>query len=241
MAKYTPYYVLHDPKWERPPEGAQRCWYIPEICLPAGGSMPVLSLETSEYFRVAKYEEYTLQGYLGRLREGEPYFTGQRRGLSYFNDYEDRKKGYFAFDQAALWRLESILPDSPLVFVLKKVKLSTMEDYKQGHSVSITGHGNVVAAGTGNKIHVGQITIAGNLEHLKGSLAHAKVPAEDIEEITTIVQQEKPGTNGELPTKTQGWMNKMVGKAVSGAWEIAVHTAGHLLAGYIKAYYGLPG
>jgi hypothetical protein len=241
MAKYIPYYVLNNPDWAQPPEGAHPCWYFSEISLPRGGAMPVLSVETSEYFRLVKFDELAFHGHLGRLREGETYFTKTRRGLSYFDDFQSGKKGYFAFDQAAIWRLESILPGSPLVFILKKFNLMTMEDYKQGNSVSITGDGNVVAAGTGNTVHVGLINVKGNLGHLREQLAKARVPSEDISEIVQIVQQEKPGADGQLPPKTQSWLNKMVGKAASGTWEIIAHTAGHLLAGFIKSYYGLPG
>ncbi len=241
MAKYVPYNVLNDPAWERPPAGAHRCWYFSADWLPKNGSMPVLSLETDEYFRLTKFDEYTLHGNLGRLRQGDAYFLHQPHGLTYFSDFRSGKRGYFSFDQAALWRLESILPASPLVFVLKKVNLCTMEDYKQGHSVSITGDGNVVAAGAGNTIHVGQINIKGNIDYLQEQLATARVPPDDVAEIVGIVQQERPGADGELPPKTQSWLNKMVGKAASGTWDIITHTAGHLLAGFIKSYYGLPG
>jgi hypothetical protein len=225
---------------ERPSKAAP-CWYFQEHFFTPPGRVPPLSPLPDEYFFVVRHDEYTLHGHLGRLDRLELFFTDKQRGITYFDDYQAGKKGYFAFDQAAVWRLESVLPVSPLVFVLKKINLTTMEDYKPGHTISVTGTGNVVAAGTGNQINIGQMNVQGNLGHLKAQLAQAKVPAEDIEEIAVIVQQEKPAKDGELPPKTQSWLNKMVGKAATGGWEIMAHTAGHLLALFIKSYYGLPG
>jgi hypothetical protein len=222
-------------------QAAVRCWYFKGDWLPADGRMPEFCPETWEYFSAMQYDEYTFYGHLGRLREDQPFFTSHRRGYSYFDDYQAGKKGYFAFDRATLWRVDSILPDTPLVFVLKKFNLKTMEDYKAGNTISVTGSGNIVTAGSGNQIHIGHMNVGGNLDYLKVQLAGLKVPLEDIEEIAAIVQQERPGADGALPPKAQSWLNKMVHKAATGIWEVVAHTAGHLLAGYIKGYYHLPG
>lgn len=234
------YLPLNPAAAQRPP-GATRCWYFQEGWLPGDGRIPVLCLQTDEYFIATNYDEYTIYGHLGRLREEHPYFTGHRRGLTYFDDYSERKRGYFAFDQAALWRVDSIMPGMPMMFVLKKVNLKTMEDYKTANTVSVTGTGNVVAAGTGNQIHIGSMNVGGNLDQLKEKLAELKVPQEDIEEVAAIVQQEKPDGNGELPPKAQSWLKKTVDQVTKGASEVVIHTVAHLLAGVIKAYYHLPG
>jgi hypothetical protein len=126
-------------------------------------------------------------------------------------------------------------------FVLKKINLATMtEDKKDSNvTISVTGQHNIVTAGNQNRVEV-HMQWKGNIEKLKTALAEKKVPAADIEEITAIVQEDKPDPAGNLPVKAETWMNKMLKKALDGGWEITAHTAGHLLAGFIKSYYGLP-
>jgi len=200
-------------------------------------------LETDEYFRVISHYDGIVEGYLGRTNDEDLFFGNHRRGLAYFNDYQDRKDVYFTFDGIELYRLNSILPGSPMRFVLKKINLATMEEYNSGnnYNLSVTGQNNVVTAGSNNQVEVSLLQWKGDVGKLKAALADKHVPTEDIEEITAIVQQEKPNENGILPTKAESWINRMIKKALDGGWDITAHTAGHLLAGFIKSYYGLPG
>lgn len=62
----------------------------------------------------------------------------------------------------------------------------------------------------------------------------------DIQDILELVKKEaRPSTRNNLGPQIGTWVGGMVGKAASGAWKIAVGTAGDLLTKAIAAYYGI--
>ena len=103
------------------------CWYITDLQAHSTNWTYCVQLETDEYFRVISHYDGIVEGYLGRTNDEDLFFRNHRRGLAYFNDYQDRKSVYFTFDGIEHYRLNSILPGSPMRFVLKKINLATME------------------------------------------------------------------------------------------------------------------
>lgn len=106
--------------------------------------------------------------------------------------------------------------------------------------INTYGDGNVVTAGNDNNVY-SEITIEkGNKEDLKKYLKASGLMEDDISELTSVIDSEKPDrVNGTFGNKVKGWISKMLSKALDGAWEIGVGAAGNLLTEAIKMYYGL--
>ena len=117
-------------------------------------------------------------------------------------------------------------------------------EFIMGNKISvrdIIGHGNTVNAG--NDVHVNATVhvTKGNLESLKEQLTKHGVEDEDINELTEIVQSEQPNSeNNTLGEKSNGWILKVAGKALSGIGKIATGISSNLLASIIRQYYGMP-
>jgi hypothetical protein len=225
------------------PGQAIPCWYFEELQKNVISPDRILQMNTDEYFMITdrNISQGILVGYLGRVGAGTPFFQDRRRGLSYFNDYYDGKAGYFTFDGKTVYQLDQIQPGKPLLFILKQRDMEENNSAKQVHHTTIQGNNNIVTSGSNNSARVEQHGWTGNTEKFKEELTRHRVPAEDIQEIAEIVQHEQPDPASGIPTKATNWINKMLGKALSGAWEITTHTAGALLAEIIKSYYGLRG
>ncbi len=81
----------------------------------------------------------------------------------------------------------------------------------------------------------------GDLGSLRTALSAQRVDDTDIDELEGALRSEpKVQSDESFGPKVQGWIGKMIGKADSGAWNIALGAAGTLLAGAIRAFYGLP-
>lgn len=224
------------------PTNAAPCWYISEADLNSHNWSWSVQQTPSEYFYITRHDNGIVEGHLGRLGESTVFFCERSYRLNYFIDYYAHKKVHFTFDGIELFKVESILPGTPILFVLKKINPNTMANKEDKNSIYVTvhGQGNVVTTGDHNKVQVGNMNWKGDLGRLTAEFARQRVPAEDIEEIARIVQQEQPDESGTLPAKADSWIKKMLHKSVDGVWHVGVHAAGALLAEYIKAYYGLP-
>lgn len=230
------------------PEGhvASEYWevlYIREEDLAGADWAWSVRLETWEYFRIVECRDGEVLGYLGRFNEKAPFFNDieENRSLTYFIDYRAGKRLYFTFDGVGLFRVEMILPGGPLLLVLKKIDPKNMEEKKDdraAYHINVTGHQNIVTAGQGNVVEVGKMQWKGNIGKLRENLESIKVPAEDIAEIVAIAEEARPDTADRFPEKAESWLAKMYKKAKEGLWEVSLHTAGHLLAGYIHGFYG---
>ena len=102
--------------------------------------------------------------------------------------------------------------------------------------IAIHGDHNVVASGE-------QITVTvhyswkGDTQKFQDKLRRHKIPAEDVAEITAIVQNQPADLATGIPEKAVPWIHKMLGKALDGAWDGTAHTVGALLAEIIRGYY----
>lgn len=105
--------------------------------------------------------------------------------------------------------------------------------------INTSGNGNVVNTGDQNTI-IADITInKGDRNALEHHLAAYNIESSDIQELTSIIDQDNPVTEEKkFGEKVNSWIKKMLGKAVDGSWKIAINAAGKLLTDAITSYYG---
>lgn len=106
--------------------------------------------------------------------------------------------------------------------------------------INTSGDGNVVNTGNKTKI-TATITInKGDIKQLVSHLQEIGLSEVESSELAEIIDKEEPNyTNKIFGEKVNGWIQKMLGKALNGTWEIGVDAAGSLLAEAIKMYYGI--
>jgi len=81
----------------------------------------------------------------------------------------------------------------------------------------------------------------GDISSLRSALGSSGIDEADLHEVEDALADEpRIASDGSFGPKVQSWIGKMIGKAASGAWKIGVDAAGSLLAGALRAYYGLP-
>lgn len=229
------------------PEGVCDCWYIDEETIKSAqkNKKPIhLNYAASEYFKVtAQKDSYSLEGYLGRADRSTAFFEKFDPTITYFINYEQGQNIFFTFDRTALFKVVHVITNNPLLWVLKKINVSTMteeRDDKPLHQTIIhAGRENVITTGNNNSINVSYTQLKGNLEKLKGELLSHHVSASDADEIADIVQHEPLDHTGKLPVRAESWVKKMVQKSLDGIWEIGIHVAGGLLVEILKGYYGI--
>ncbi len=96
-------------------------------------------------------------------------------------------------------------------------------------------------ANTGNKARIdSHIEVKkGHFETLAQKLSDSQVSQQDIEELKSILESDKPNQEkGILGDKTNSWVTKMISKSLDGTWQIGVGAAGGLLVEAIKTFYG---
>lgn len=104
----------------------------------------------------------------------------------------------------------------------------------------ITGNGNVVTSGNSNQVSAFITISTGSKEDLEQVLSNSNVQSEEIQDLLKVIDKDPPkGTIISFNPEVNSWIQKMIGKALDGSWQISVGAAGSLLAEAIKAYYGL--
>lgn len=117
----------------------------------------------------------------------------------------------------------------------KEIEMSVNNNYNINTVNGIIGN---ISNSTVNQSNTS--TFKGNDNLLRESLQQKSVPQEDIDEISKILKQSEPPKNKDnLPPEVDGWLNKMVGKALNGSWEISVATAGSVLSQILCLYFGI--
>lgn len=107
-------------------------------------------------------------------------------------------------------------------------------------NITTNGDGNVINTGSGNEMNISLDIKKNDLESLMHALQKVEVADSDISEITEIVQQESYNKEEKkFGPKVQGWIQKMIGKALDGSWKVGIGTAGGILAKLISSYYGI--
>jgi hypothetical protein len=105
--------------------------------------------------------------------------------------------------------------------------------------INTSGDGNIINTGNNNEIKAKINIKKSDKKQLEEFLKENGLPQEDIQELTQIIDND----NHNLPakgfgTKTKTWIQKMIGKALDGTWQIGIGAAGELLAAAIGHYLG---
>lgn len=104
----------------------------------------------------------------------------------------------------------------------------------------ITGHGNILNTGNEANIHATISVSKHNLDSLKRQLSEYGIEDKDIDELAEIVQTEEPNSaSNTLGERSNSWILKIAGKALSGVGKIAVGISSNILANVIRQYYGI--
>lgn len=103
-----------------------------------------------------------------------------------------------------------------------------------------TGDGNVLNTGENANIHATINITKGDKINLQKKLVEQGIEESDAVELITLIDEEKPNAEQKTfgPT-VNSWIQKMIGKALDGTWQIGVGAAGSVLAEAIQSYYGM--
>lgn len=146
----------------------------------------------------------------------------------------------YSLPQESLLDYQNLRPYYPELY---QKSANIKNEIFMGHKIeigSVNGHGNIISAGNDVNIHATTKISKGNLDSLKQQMASYGIENEDIEELSEIVQAEDPNSgNNTLGAKSNGWILKIAGKALSGAGKIATGISSNILAAIIREYYGI--
>ncbi|HVI47996.1 MAG TPA: hypothetical protein VM802_24220 [Chitinophaga sp.] len=117
-------------------------------------------------------------------------------------------------------------------------KINQITNNFMSTNIHNTGDGNFINTGDNNQNTVNITIQKGDLAAFKQKLADIGVDKQNIEEISEIVQTEKPD-GASLGPKASSWLVKMYTNALSGAGKITLGAAGNLLATIVKQVLGL--
>lgn len=78
----------------------------------------------------------------------------------------------------------------------------------------------------------------GDFNSLSDFLSKNGISSEDVKELKRAIASDPKPRSRTLGEKVGVWLGKMIGKAASGTWKVAVDTATNLLTAAIWAYYG---
>jgi len=106
-------------------------------------------------------------------------------------------------------------------------------------TINNSGDGAVINNGNSNNIEANVTINQGNKDALKTKLIEEKVPVNDAEELIKIIDTSTPASKDNFGEPVNNWVQKMMGKALNGSWQVAIGAAGNILAQAIQAYYGL--
>lgn len=102
------------------------------------------------------------------------------------------------------------------------------------------GDGNILNTGDSVKIEAKISINKGDKESLSNFLSKHHIDNADIEDLLKVVDIESPNSQkGTFGLQVNSWMNKMLGKALDGSWQVGIGTAGGMLADAIQSYYGI--
>ncbi|MDM1525552.1 hypothetical protein HX091_06260 [Myroides odoratimimus] len=105
--------------------------------------------------------------------------------------------------------------------------------------INNSGNGNSINTGDNNDIIVNNNILNSNIKYLTKVLEENNVSSEDIKEIEDVILNDNHDyDNKTFGDKTKKWLTKMLGKSVDGSWNIAIGTAGNLLADLLNKFIG---
>jgi hypothetical protein len=127
--------------------------------------------------------------------------------------------------------------------------VTELEDLKKNNErISTIMNQTIINTGDGNILNTGEkVTIKANIsvnkgdkEALQKTLIDSGIAQQDVHDLVEIIDTEEPNKEkGTFGVKVNTWVNKMMGKALDGSWQIGIGAAGSMLADAIQSYYGL--
>lgn len=113
-------------------------------------------------------------------------------------------------------------------------------DLKGQTTITVGGNfSGILNIGDKNDIS-NKVIIKNNDEYLVKELERLKVSQEDIKELINILKSDLPDyDNKKFGKATNNWIQKMLGKALEGTWQIGIETAGGILAQLLIGYFGM--
>ncbi len=117
----------------------------------------------------------------------------------------------------------------------------SIERSQQVFNTIVMGNvGNLAPGSTGFSQTSDLQVMEGDLTSLRKCLEKLQVPAQDIDELESIIQDEdRPNEGGTLGAKTAQWVGNMVSKAVSRTWDVSSTMAADVLTKAILTYFGI--
>lgn len=143
---------------------------------------------------------------------------------------------------------QDISRDPELVLGKPARKLSKSSKPKESDEASSTTFNVHVHGGT-NNLAIGTGPITQSTEFgitpkdfgaLAALLRSKHIAEEDISELKEAIESDPPATKEGFGKKVSSWIWKMIGKAATGAWNVAQAAGTELLTKALLAYYGLP-
>jgi hypothetical protein len=102
-----------------------------------------------------------------------------------------------------------------------------------------SGDGAIINNGDNNKVEANIQINKGNKKALKEKLLSEKVSHIDIEELLELIDNSTPISSENFGLPVNNWVQKMIGKALDGSWQVGIGAAGNILATALQNYYGI--
>lgn len=140
-------------------------------------------------------------------------------------------------------QVQARIPQEPEQGTIKDV--SREAAVSQVFRNTVYGNNNTIVLGGGTIQNVTNSIVVNDVESLIRALEEQGIGESDVTELRTSLvadadSDDVKARKGFGPA-VRRWMGKMLAKAAEGGWEIAVSTAGGVLAAALAAYYGFGG
>lgn len=109
-------------------------------------------------------------------------------------------------------------------------------------NAAVFGDNTTVIVGHNNAATITNTVTKGDFNSLAETLKKAGVDDADAEELRAAIDDDDAGAvakDKRYGPKVKAWMNKMMGKAIDGAWKVGIAAGGKLLADAVGGYYGI--
>ncbi|MBQ5939862.1 hypothetical protein [Massilia sp. AB1] len=104
---------------------------------------------------------------------------------------------------------------------------------------AVFGDNTTILLGNHNNQQVTNTSLKNDKAALADELRRNKVAEADIVALDVALSEDPVPTGpGQYGPAAEGWMKRMLGKAIDGSWNVSIGTAGSLLATAIQKYYG---
>lgn len=112
------------------------------------------------------------------------------------------------------------------------------EKVSQIFNITIHGDHNILASGKTVSQQTTQIVRKGKTDDLKEYLRNLSIEDNDIDDLLISLKKDSIEEKGKFGPKVASWIGRMISKAASGTWNMALSTAPSLITKGISKYYG---